>query len=66
MKRKYFDSFLLMSAFLLPFYFVYSPRLNENRSDPFIKTLWRFTFAGFCFYGIAALTTLVIQKMLGA
>jgi hypothetical protein len=52
--------FLQVAAFLLPVYFVFYPALNENPNDPFIKSLWRFTICGFCFYGIAALIIFVL------
>ncbi len=61
MKRKYFDIFLQLSAFLLPIYFVFYPALNDNPRNPFIKSLWKYTIAGFCFYGILALVIFVIK-----
>jgi hypothetical protein len=61
MKRKYFNRFLQLSAFLLPIYFIFYPPLNENPKDPFIKLLWWFIVAGFCFYAILALVIFVIK-----
>ena len=61
MAKKYFNRFLQLSAFLLPIYFVFYPALNENLEDPFIKSLWKFTIAGFCFYGITAVAIYFIK-----
>ncbi len=61
MRKNYFNKFLLISAFLLPVYFVFYPKLNESRGDPFIKSLWRSVIAGFCFYGILAALILMIK-----
>ncbi len=61
MKRKYFNRILQIAAFLLPVYFIFYPPLNENPKDPFIKSLWWFIAAGFCFYGILALLIFVIK-----
>lgn len=61
MNGKYFKTFLQVSAFLLPVYFVFYPRLNENMDDPFIKSLWRYTIAGFCCYGILAVVIFAIK-----
>ena len=61
MKRIYYNSFLQLSAFLLPVYFIFYPPLNDNPKDPFIKSLWWFIVAGFCFYGISALLIFVIK-----
>ena len=61
MQRKYFNIFLQLSAFLLPVYFIFYPKLNDNPKDPFTKSLWRFTIAGFCFYGILAVAIIVIK-----
>ena len=61
MNKNYFNTFLLVSAFLLPFYFVFYPKLNDNLKDPFIKSLWRFTIAGFCFYGALVITIFWIK-----
>lgn len=58
MKKKYFNMILQLSAFLLPVYFIFYPRLNDNPKDPFIKSLWWFIIAGFCFYGILAVIIL--------
>jgi hypothetical protein len=55
MKKKYFNAFLQLSAFLVPIYFIFYHRLNENQKDPFIKSLWWFLVAGFCFYGVLAI-----------
>ena len=52
MKKKYYNKFLQLSAFLLPVYFIFYPELIENPNDPFTKSLWRFIIAGFGFYGI--------------
>jgi hypothetical protein len=60
MSGKYFNKFLQISAFLLPVYFVFYPKLNDNPGDPFTKSLWRSVIAGFCFYGILALVFFVI------
>jgi hypothetical protein len=60
MKRKYFNVFMLVSAFLMPVYVVFYPPLTENSGDPFVKTLWKFVIAGFCFYGIIAVMVFVI------
>ena len=60
MKRKYFNLFLQVSAFLLPIYFIFYPRLNENPRDPFVKSLWKLTIAGFCFYGLIAAAVIII------
>ncbi len=46
--------FLVLSAFLLPVYFIFYPELN-NTADRFTKILWKAVIAGFCFYGIAAI-----------
>jgi len=59
MNKKYFNKFLQVSAFLLPIYFVFYPHLNDNLNDQFIKSLWRFTIAGFCFYAIVILAFIV-------
>ncbi|HKI79953.1 MAG TPA: hypothetical protein VKA26_15530 [Ignavibacteriaceae bacterium] len=59
MQNKYFNMFLRLSAFLLPVYFIFYPPLNDTPRDPFIKSLWWFTIAGFCFYGILALVIFV-------
>jgi len=60
MKRKYFHVVLQLAAFLIPVYFIFYPPLNENPKDPFIKSLWWFIAAGFCFYGILAAIIFVI------
>ncbi len=54
-KLTFFNIFLQVSAFLLPFYFVFYPQLNEKIKEPFIKSLWWFTGAGFCFYIVLAI-----------
>ena len=61
MKQKYFNLFLLISAFLMPVYMIFHPSLSENPTNPFEKSLWKFIIAGFCFYAILAviLTRLV-------
>ena len=60
MNKKYFNIFLLVSAFLMPVYLIFYPSLTNNPSDPFTKTLWKFVIAGFCFYGAIAATLLII------
>ena len=57
---KSFKMFLRISALLLPVYFVFYPHLNDNQKDPFIKSLWIYTIAGFCLYGIVAVAVFVI------
>lgn len=54
MNNKFFNRFLQVSAFLLPVYFIFYPKLHENPEDPFTKILWKYVIAGFCFYGVAA------------
>lgn len=60
MNSKYFNTFLLVSAFLMPVYLIFYPPLTNNSADPFIKTLWKYVIAGFCFYGIIALMLFII------
>ena len=60
-RKKYFSLFLKISAFLLPVYFVFYPKLNDNLKDPLIKSLWLFTIAGFCFYALLILAIFVIN-----
>ncbi|MGA7839172.1 MAG: hypothetical protein WB996_14465 [Ignavibacteriaceae bacterium] len=60
MNKKYFNKFLQVSALLLPVYFVFYPHLNDNPKDPLVKSLWRFTIAGFCFYGLAVVVIFVL------
>jgi hypothetical protein len=59
MNSKYFNTFLLVSAFLMPVYLIFYPPLTNNSSNPFIKTLWKFIIAGFCFYGLAAVMVFI-------
>ena len=54
-KLNYFNIFLQIAAFLLPFYFVFYTKLNENNKDPFVKPLWWYIGAGFCFYAFLGL-----------
>lgn len=61
MERKYFNAALKLSAFFLPFYFIFYPHLNDNSGNPLIKSLWKLTFAGFCFYGVLAAAVFVIS-----
>ena len=60
MKKKYFNAFMLISAFLMPVYLIFYPPLTNNSKDPFIKTLWKVVIAGFCFYGLIAIMVFVI------
>lgn len=60
MDNKYFNTFLLVSAFLMPVYLIFYPPLTNNSADPFIRTLWKFVIAGFCFYGILAVMLFIV------
>ncbi|MCG6915612.1 hypothetical protein LJE86_17015 [bacterium BMS3Abin03] len=61
MKRKYFNLFLQASAFLMPVYLIFYSPLADSPDDPFIKSLWKFVIAGFCFYGVLAVIIFVIK-----
>ena len=56
MNKQYFKKFLIVSAFLLPVYFVFYPKLNDYKGDKFVKSLWISITAGFCFYAILILS----------
>lgn len=60
MSTRYFNIFLHLSAFFLPVYFVYYPGLNDYGSDPLVKSLWKTTAAGFCFYCLLAVAIFVL------
>jgi len=60
MKRKYYEAFLQLFAFLLPVYFIFYPRLSEDPGAPSVKPFRRAMIAGFCFYGIVAVVVFAI------
>ena len=61
MNKKYFNMFLMLSAFLMPVYMIYHPSLAETSDDPFVKSLWKFVIAGFCFYGVIAVMVFAVK-----
>ena len=50
MKNRPFDILLKISAFLIPFYFVFYGPLHENPENPKIKSLWKYVISGFSAY----------------
>jgi len=52
MKRNYYNVLLQISAFILPFYFIYHGPLNDNPEHPIMKSIRKFLDTGFIFYTI--------------
>jgi len=50
MKNNHFFTLLKVSAFLLPFYFVFYGPLHDNPEKPKMKILWKYVFSGFLAY----------------
>jgi len=50
MKNRWYDALLKLSAFVVPFYFVYYGPLHDKPDNPEVKTLWRYVFSGFSLY----------------
>jgi len=62
MKKNYTYLLLRISAFLLPFYFIFYGPLHDNPEHPKVKTLWKYIFSGFFTYIILALIIVIIKK----
>jgi hypothetical protein len=56
MQQNYFNVFLRITSFFLPFYLIFYGPLHEESASLISKSMWKYQAAGFCFYTILILT----------